>query len=51
MQGLVSHHEDLGVVIVYTSTMLMNQHNGAVLKNYVQGLAASISDNNNRILF
>jgi hypothetical protein len=42
-QGLVSHYKDLGVGTVYTSTMLINQHDIAVLRNYVQGLAAPIT--------
>jgi hypothetical protein len=42
-QGLVSHHNDLGVGIVYTSTMLINQHDVVVLTNYRQALAAPIT--------
>jgi hypothetical protein len=43
MQGLVCHHKDLGVGIVYTSTMLINQHDVAVPTNCVQALAAPIT--------
>jgi hypothetical protein len=42
-QGLISHHKDLGGGIVYTSTMLINPHDVAVLTDYVQGLAAPIT--------
>jgi hypothetical protein len=40
---LVSHHKDLGVGTVYTSTMLINQHDVAVFRNYVQALVAPIT--------
>jgi hypothetical protein len=40
---LVSHHKDLGVGTVYTSTMLINQHDVAVIRYYVQALVAPIT--------